>query len=175
MDDEKRIIRGPQDSDNRILVPSERVLSRNSGCWNCIHMRDATEFWFGDKSKGTLGQRQVNLNRAVSLAVGHPLGENHPKVVNIKRMVQLTDEAVARKAMVRCAGGGRNAQGEQSDLYANSFMCERWTGAAGASVARGGERINDLPEEMREKIDGPESKAKLDELAETLKKDEGES
>ena len=141
MEDEQRIIRGPQQTDERILVPNERVLTRNAGCWNCTFRRDATEFWFGDKTKGTFGRRGENLNKATTIAVMSPQGENHPKVVNIKRMVMLCDAAVEAGTMVRCGGGY-----DKSELVANTFMCERYVGATGASVAREGERINDLAE-----------------------------
>lgn len=151
MDDKNRVIRGPQDSDNRILVPSERVIKRNAGCWNCKGMRDATEFWFGDQTKGTLGRREENLNKAVAIAVDSPLGENHPKVVNIRRMITVLDQGVSERVMVRCAWGG-----VESELVANTYMCNKYVGADGASVAREGERINDVIEEVREKIDGPE-------------------
>lgn len=166
MEDEKRIIRGPQDGDDRILVPNERVITRNAGCWNCIFMRDASEFWFGDKTKGTLGRRDENLNRAVAIAVDSPLGENHPKVLNIRRMVEFCDSGVRAKAMIRCAGSGVNGKNEPvGELVANSFMCRKYVAATGASLAREGQRINDLPEEIREKIDGPDPVVRLEELA----------
>lgn len=131
-------------------------------------MRSAQTFWFGDPVKGTHGRRGENLNKAVVIATDSPLGENHPKVVNIRRMVQVLDEGVATRAMVQCGGGY-----QESELVANSFMCSRWTGTTGASLAREGQRINDLPEEVRDKLDGPESTAKLDELAEGQKQSSG--
>lgn len=168
MSNDNRVFRGPQESDERVLVPTERVITRNAGCWNCKFMRDATEFWFGDKTKGTFGRRGEDLNRAVTIAVDSPRGENDQRVLNIRRMIVVLDEGVSTRAMVRC-GGGYN----ETDLIANSFMCHRYVGATGASVAREGERINDLPEDVREKIDGSDSStAKLDELAASIKGDE---
>lgn len=144
-----------------MFVPTERILTRNAGCWNCIHMRDATDFWFGDPAKGTHGRRGETLDRAVALALESPRGENDPRVVNIRRMIQIGDEGVRQRAMIKCGPG--YAEG---DLVASSYMCTKWTGATGASIALGGERINDLAEELREKIDGSpkQASAKLDEI-----------
>lgn len=167
MEDDKRMIQGPDD--DRIMVPSERVITRNAGCWNCTFRRDANEFWFGDKTKGTFGRRGENLNKALTIAMESPMGENHPKVVNIRRMVEFVDPQIKMGMMVRCGGGY-----DKSELIANTFMCERYVGATGASVAREGERINDLAEEIRDKIDGPDPVAKLNALIDEAKKDGGE-
>lgn len=151
-----------------MVIPSERVITRNAGCWNCKMMRDATEFWFGDKTKGTLGRREENLQKAVQIAIESPLGERDQRVLNIKRMVVIVDEGVAQRAMVRCGGGHPD-----SELVANAYMCQHYVGADGASVARGTERINDLPEEVRDKIDGsgPTDKGKIDAAIDAAKKD----
>lgn len=168
MTNDNRVFRGPQAADQRILVPSERVITRNAGCWNCSKMRDATTFWFGDKDKGTLGRREENLQRAVKIAIESPVGERDQRVMNIKRMVMIVDDGISKRAIVRCGGG--HAEGE---VVANSFMCEHYVGADGASVARGTERINDLPEEVRDKIDGsgPTNTSKIEDAIAAAKKD----
>ena len=168
---ENRIIRGPQDSDERILVPSERVITRNAGCWNCLFMREASTFWFGDKDKGTLGRREENLQAAVVLAIESPLGENHPKVLRLRRMVEFCDNAVRSRVMIRCGGGGVDAKGDPvGELVANSFMCRKYVASTGASLAREGQRINNLPEEVREKLDGPDPVARLEALTDEATK-----
>lgn len=151
-----------------MFVPTERILTRNAGCWNCVHMRDATEFWFGDPTKGTHGRRGQALDRAVAIALAHPMGEQAPQVVNIRRMIQIGDEGVRQRAMIKCGPG--HAEG---DLIASSYMCTQWTGATGASIALGGERINDLAQELREKIDRSpaQASAKLDEIVARAQED----
>jgi len=131
-------------------------------------MRDASTFWFGDKDKGTLGRREENLQTAVRRAIESPSGERDQSVVNIKRMVMIIDHGVSERAIVRCGGGHT-----ESELVANAYMCQHYVGADGASVARGAERINDLPEEVRDKIDGagPTNTAKIDEAIDAAKKD----
>ncbi len=124
-----------------------------------MHSRDAGAYW--------KDQRQVDLNRAVTLAVSNPLGENAPGVINLRRWVATIDAAVAQRAMVLCKTGVMPNGDQVTPLVANSFMCSKWTGAQGASLARGAERINDLAEEVREKMDGTPgaSHARLEELA----------
>ena len=144
---EDRLIRGPDAADDRVFVPSERVLTRNSGCWNCRWALDAATYW--------KDQRVVDLQKAVSITITSPMGENDPRVLNLRKWVTMIDAAVANKAMLLCKTGKMPNGDDVTPLVTNSFMCRMWTGTQGASVARGTERINDLAEEIREKIDGP--------------------
>jgi hypothetical protein len=141
---------------NSILVPQERVHERAQGCWNCIHMRAAKPFWNE--------QRQSNLQIAVGIAKDSILGENDQKVINIRRMVDYTDNLVAQALVVQCGKTpkGKTAYGDPvGDLVANAYLCDGWSGAQGASVARAGGALDKLPEELVEIMDGPIKKRPL--------------
>lgn len=133
---------------NKILVPKERTFDRGQGCWNCVNGVKATKFWSD--------RRQVDLNTALKLSIESPDGEKDLKVYNIKKMVDTLDHAVASGALIHCHNNiGRTATGQPvGDLVAHSYLCDRWTGAPGASMARGGAKPDELPEELIEKLDG---------------------
>lgn len=147
--------------DQRILVPKDRVFSRAQGCWNCSNSRSAKEFWSD--------RRDQDLGKALKIATDSALGEEHPKVKNIRHMVDTVDHAVAAGALVRCTKG-RTATGQPvGDLVANNYLCDRWSAKQGASIAREGGKIDDLPEELADKLDGTPS-SNMDEVLEAKAK-----
>lgn len=133
------------DSEDKILVPKERVLSRGQGCWNCIHGDSAREFWTEKRKRDLLFAKQ--------LAENSPRGEDHPQVVQIRKMIDTVDHSVAAHALLRCTKGV-TAEGEPiGDLVAHNYLCSKWSGKTGASLAREG-KLDDLPEEAADKLDG---------------------
>lgn len=141
----------------KMAVPKERVLSRGQGCWNC-------KSWDREKAKPLWEQkRQVDLKTALDIALDLPGGE--PKTAedcktpqalrcfNIKKMVDSLDHLVASGHVGCCTGGGRTANGEEvGDFVVHAFLCDRWSSLAGASLAREGGKLDDLPEEAAEKL-----------------------
>lgn len=137
------------DKPDAILVPNDRVFERTQGCWNCRWSQRATAFW--------TERRQWDLNKALTISMTSPLGEEDPKVQNIKNMVNKVDHGVASGSLLRCVSipKGRSANGDPvGDLVVHNYLCDRWSGATGASVARGGQKPDTLPEELADKIDG---------------------
>lgn len=85
-----------------------------------------------------------------------PFGEHHPKVVNIRRMVDTADHGVAANQLVRCTTGRLPGGDPVGDLTAHNYMCDRWTGRDGSSMAKVDGKVDLLPEELRERVDGPD-------------------
>lgn len=143
--------------DGKVFVPEERIISRGQGCWNCIHAQPAREFW--------QKKRAEDLALATRISLNSPLGEKHPRVVKLRRMIDFVDHAVVANTMIRCTKG-RTETGEPiGDLVVNSFLCDRWTGRDGASLAREGQGLDPLPMELRDKIDSsPEPKATVEQF-----------
>lgn len=141
---------------NKVLVPKERVIGRGQGCWNCKH-------WDPAAAKPLWSEkRQNDLKTALDLALNLPGGEpksadecRSPEALrcfNIKSMVNSLDHLVASGHAGVCKGGGRTANGEQvGDFVVHSFLCDRWSGVSGASLAREG-KTDLLPEELAEKM-----------------------
>lgn len=144
------------DKPDKILVPNDRIFSRGQGCWNCKHKESANKFW-SDK-------RQKDLEEAVRIAAASDLGENDPKVINIRNMVDLADHAVAAGALVRCSTKNPRAKtalgADVGDLVVHNYLCNSWSAAQGASIARAGGKADDLPEELIDKLDGPDGQRK---------------
>ena len=132
---------------SQVLVPKERVVSRGQGCWNCSS-------WSREKAKPLwTDKRQNDLKTALEIALSSPNGEDDVRVRNIRKMVNDLDHLVASGHMGVCLGGGRTADGNPvGDFVAHAFLCDRWSGVSGASLATGG-KTDPLPEELREKLD----------------------
>lgn len=142
-----------------VLVPKERVVERGQGCWNCRH-------WDREKAKPLWQEkRQNDLKTALNIALSLPDGE--PKTAaecktqealrcfNIKKMVDSLDHLVASDHVGVCMGGGRTEDGNPvGDFVVHSFLCDRWSGVSGASLATGG-KMDDLPGELADKLKKP--------------------
>ncbi len=125
----------------------DRTFTRGQGCWNCINARSPIDLW---KEK-----RAAKLAYAVQISLQSQQGEDDPEVVAIRRQVDQVDGHCARKEIFTC-GQGRTADGQPvGDFIASAFLCDRWSGQVGASLARADNgKLDDLPEELRDKIDG---------------------
>lgn len=119
---------------------------RTQGCWNCIHgdFDKAREYW---KQK-----RQQDLAVAAQIALEGGQGEEHPRVVNIRRMVDAVDVGLATYNLTHCTGKGKDANGNPvGDFVKSNYLCTNWTAKQGASVAREGQKADDLPMELEDK------------------------
>lgn len=126
----------------------DRTFERGTGCWNCIHAKPALDFW--------TKRRQAVLAKGMDLALHAPRREDDPRVCKLREHVDQIDHAVAQGRLVTCHIG-RTANGNPvGDLIADAFMCDRWTGRDGASLAKINGKIDVLPEELRYEIDGDE-------------------
>lgn len=123
-----------------------RTFERTQGCWNCRHfsVERARDIW---KDK-----RQQDLAVAARLALESPMGEDEPKVVNIRRMIDAVDVGLATYNLGTCDGTGVDANDNPvGDLVKVNYLCRKWSAAQGASVARGGEAPDLLPMELEDK------------------------
>lgn len=126
----------------------DRTFERKTGCWNC-------KGWSHEMGKKHwVERRQKDLEVGLSLSLQSPLGEEDPKVKGIRRMVHHVDHGVASKTLGMCLGHGVNRNGDPvGDLVMSTYMCDRWTGAQGSSIARAGEAIDILPAELEDKLE----------------------
>ena len=131
---------------SNVLVPSDRIISRGQGCWNCKH-------WDREVAKPRwTHNRQRDLNTALSIALTSPTGEDDPRVVNVRAMVDDIDHLVAQGYVGVCQGGGKTEDGNPvGDLVLHQFLCGQWSGRSGASLATGG-KLDALPLELADKL-----------------------
>jgi hypothetical protein len=140
------------DDPDKVALFDGRTFERTQGCWNCKHwsVKGAVDRWSD--------QRQMNLQRALTIALESPQGEDDERVKNIKGMVNKLDHEIARGSAGTCSGGGKTANNDPVGEYVvHNFLCGQWSGASGASIARGGAKADKLPEELQERLDGPRS------------------
>lgn len=144
----------------RIVVPQDRIIERTQGCWNCIHFSHdlAIKKW--------THKRQQDLSKGLNIAMSSPLKEDDPKVRNIRHMVDTLDKQIAAGVIGTCTNDGETAVGAPvGDFVVANYLCHKWSAAQGASIARAGQKADDLPEEVADKLDGgPMSMAELGEL-----------
>jgi hypothetical protein len=127
----------------------DRVFTRSQGCWNCINAQTPVDRWF-DK-------RAALLDQAIGIATSDARGEQHPKVINIRRAILTIDQAVAGRLVFVCDKGITERGDSVGDFVSSAFLCSRWSGRDGASLARNEDGKPDvLPEELREIVDGTE-------------------
>jgi len=134
----------------RVVPLPGRTFERSQGCWNCIHFDNDTKaraFW--------AACRKRDLATAALVAAADPRGMASPRAANIVRTVEAADVGIAAGSFGMCLDPKRDAQegeGSAGDFVQASYLCNHWTGAQGASVARAGDRADDLPQELEDKL-----------------------
>jgi hypothetical protein len=135
----------------RIIVPKDRTFSRGQGCWNCIHgsSEEAVKFWTERRKRDVLFLKQL-IEQA-------PAGEQSLAVKQLVKKIDTIDHSVAAHALLRCTKGVTAEGKPVGDLVAHNYLCSKWSGKQGSSLAREGRGLDDLPEELADKIDGTPS------------------
>lgn len=131
---------------------SSHIKERTQGCWNCVHFstEKAIELWWN-------GARQSMAARGAEIAA--TAGIDDPRVQALRKTLPEMDVGMETKLWGLCTGGGftyKDVAGRKSKepitgFVQNAFLCEKWTGAQGASVARDGQKADLLPGEVIER------------------------
>lgn len=122
----------------------DRVQERTQGCWNCKHWdpEKAITLWWDQT-------RTAWLAKAAGRAVTH--GENDMKVRGLRQTIPQIDAGMEQHVWGLCA---LNTDGGSEGLFkASTYMCDKWSGAVGASVAREGQAPDRLPAEIAAELD----------------------
>lgn len=131
----------------------DRSFERGQGCWNCVNASNAVAFW--------TERRQVDLNKAASIATSSLLGESDERVQKIIQFVNAADHYVAAGALIRCTKGVMANGNPVGDLTMHNFLCSKWTGKTGSSIARIDGKLDKLPEELAWYVDGEAKPASI--------------
>ena len=137
-------------------VGADRILIRREGCWNCVH--SSTE-----KAKNLWWQamRDQWLAFGVRVAAESPKGENDERAKMLRRAIPEMDIGIEQNKWICCSVGvkpadnDRNKEEPVADLVPANFLCRKWTAKQGASIARGGEKLDVLPEEAMDDLMDP--------------------
>lgn len=134
---------------------SSHIKERTQGCWNCVHFstEKAIEIWWN-------GARQAMAARGAELAATAGLAD--PRVQALRKTLPEMDVGMETKLWGICTGGGftyKEVNGrkvkqppfEDTQFIQNAFLCEKWTGAQGSSIAREGQKADLLPQEVVER------------------------
>jgi hypothetical protein len=124
----------------------EREFERGQGCWNCVNSSNAVAFW--------TERRQADLQKVAAIATSSLLGEKDERVQKMIQFVDAADHYVAAHALLRCVKGIKADGQPVGDLVMHNFLCSKWTGKEGASLARIDGKLDKLPEELAWYVDG---------------------
>jgi hypothetical protein len=142
------------------MRPSDRVVERGRGCYSCKSFEN-----------GHLARQQWRLHRlalvqhfeATPPPVEAPTEREAPlpawrdvPVENSQKKREETlkkmDHAISNGTFGMCMKGKRPASmgGPEGDFVHCAFLCDRWNGRDGASIATQGKKLDKLPGELRE-------------------------
>lgn len=94
-------------------------------------------------------ERLASLSTALEMSKLHAEGENHPRIVGMRRMIDGLDNAISRGIQGVCLKGS-----SESTFVADGYLCDKWNGRQGSSLAQGSGASDALPDELKDKIDG---------------------
>lgn len=152
----------------RYFMPADRVVERGRGCWNCVSFDmngDATKkAWSADKQ--VLQTEFFNIAFAQEvpadyLSLGNQWADNpnaihveltdEPHVVRGKMIIKSIDRmdrAIASAAFRLCMCNGASDRGGK--YISARYLCDKWNGRVGSSLATSGHALDVLPDELRE-------------------------
>ncbi len=131
------------------MVAPERTVNRGRGCWNCKGYNNselARQHW------GTHKLRILASFAGTASLVR--LGEQEKPVPGTAdaRLDQVTswDKAVKIGVVGMCLKGARPASlgGPEGDFVEHRFLCDRWDGVQGSSIATSGKPLDKLNDEL---------------------------
>lgn len=131
----------------------DRIIERTQGCWNCKNWQlpEAKKLWW-DRARPHM------LEKAVAMALASKEGEEDVRVRNIRTLVAGLDKSIEDGLYGVCkVDGGTtlvNAPPNQlGNFVPHQFLCPKWTGVQGASIARAGQAPDILPDELQDRFD----------------------
>ena len=138
----------------KTFAAPERTFERGRGCWNC------TAYENGALSRQHWATHQIRL--VASLQGSAPLhrladmedpnwkpGVDRERDARRKQIEQM-DKAVTNGVVGMCMKGSRPEKdgGPAGDFVEHRFLCDRWNGKQGSSVATSGRPLDKLNEEL---------------------------
>jgi hypothetical protein len=114
-------------------IDASRILERNAGCWNCIHMETGPVY---DSVVAACYVRDIAVLKDTGVSAGEAT----------KRATKTRTILVSRKGFLGICLTNK----AEGDFVSSKYLCESWSGKQGASLARApGEPLSPLvPEEM---------------------------
>ena len=159
------------DSPERMVTFKDRTFERGRGCWNCLHWdngenaktnyrlrTDRTPLLgrigdLGDVSSPDLSRELGNLVRA-----GYTPQEGVEILIRERKMAApraaIFDRMADQGAIGLCRGGGVDKNDNPVDFVAFGYLCHKWNGRDGHSVATAGKPLDKLPDELAEIAEG---------------------
>lgn len=156
------------ESVTRFITPKDRIVERGRGCWNCVSFDldgAATKMaWAADKQAMqaeffTLAMAQPNHEAFIAQA---DQWAANPDAIHIDltddaavarakmilKSIDRMDRSIASAAFRVCMANGGN---DRNGKYISArYLCPKWTGRIGSSMATSGHKLDKLPDELRE-------------------------
>ena len=143
-------------SNSRKMTAPERTFERRRGCYSCKHFENEE-----------LSRKHWEIHKAARLASfanSAPmasLGDMENPHYNPRRdarmdMIATTDNLIKRGEFGLCMKGPRpkSLGGPEGDFVAATFLCDRWNGRDGHSLATAGKPLDKLGDELLDIADG---------------------
>lgn len=124
----------------------QRTVVRSQGCWNCKHFDN------GLKARMQWDKRMFDTAAAVAkkaLATGRTMQQAN---VEAAREVQRAEKLWGPPGTGLCAVGAVDAE-----FVSHRYLCAKWTGKDGTHEAVRNQGIDQLPGEVRERLDAGEA------------------
>lgn len=145
---------------------SDRVVERGRGCWNCIHYDcgDAAKEYYRIRigaEKRALALRAIERGD-IGAASGGPLtigaftrqsALERPGRHVVDARFALWDAKIASGEIGLCMNDGTD-----TDFVHRMCLCVKWSGRQGSSLATEGKKLDLLPDELRDVVDGKAKK-----------------
>lgn len=165
------------DNNERIIQLADRTIERSRGCWSCIGFDNGDGCKTDYRNRPDVALRKmrvsawdmnsVDFHREVGRlkaqgltqdqAVHHVMQQKQQEII-VSNQLSLFDRQVENGEIGRCRIGGVDTRDNPVDFIHMKYLCHKWSGRDGSSVATSGRPLDKLPDELRDDADSAVAK-----------------
>lgn len=149
----------------KVLPFKERIVERGRGCWNCKHWNNGASAQLnyqlrpdtrpGITRMGVADVNDAQFHREVGQVKQLGFSEDEAvKAVMAKRQMQANVptifDAWMKQGTIGLCPEGVTPDGTSVDFTHAQYLCHKWSGVEGASLATSGHALDKLPDELKD-------------------------
>lgn len=154
-------------NDEKMFIAPERVVERGRGCWSCIWWNNTEDAKHSYALRPDLGNQPFRIGDDLSIKEFQVLVQQgfseREAVLQLQERAKLQtrpkifDSMIQKGEIGLCRGKGVDRNDNPVDFTHAGYLCHKWSGREGSSVATSAKPLDKLPDEL---LDDLETEAK---------------
>lgn len=161
-------------SNERIIPLKGRTVERSRGCWNCVSFDNSEAVKLNYQLRPDVTSRLTRIGTpgemdaaAFNRELGKLVSQGLTRQAAAEQLIQAHqqnqqlsyfDRLIESGHAGLCRGNGVDSNDNPVDFVHIQYLCHKWNGRVGSSVATSGKPLDKLPDELRDDAETEASK-----------------